>query len=120
MNIFLDNRKFYSKLKSTTWRGRHANRFFQQNNRHKKIKPSRGLSLQAHLNLLADGRLLFRKESMHNPLNDSDVNGNTMAFMADQDLQKDMFLCPECLCEVTEDSFNHKHDVCFRCWFGGI
>lgn len=57
---------------------------------------------------------------MRNPLNDSEVNGNTVFFLADQDRQKDMFLCPECLCEVTEDSFNHKHDVCFRCWFGGV
>lgn len=55
-----------------------------------------------------------------NPLNSSDVTGNTMAFMADKDLQKDMFFCPECLYEVTEDCFNHKHDVCFRCWFGGV
>lgn len=54
---------------------------------------------------------------MANPLNDSDVSGNVMAWLADQEREKDLFMCPKCLCEVTEDSFNHRHNVCFRCWF---
>ena len=54
---------------------------------------------------------------MRNHLNDLDVDGNTIAWMADQDRGQDLFLCPDCLCEVTEDAFNHKQDVCFRCWF---
>jgi Zn finger protein HypA/HybF involved in hydrogenase expression len=54
---------------------------------------------------------------MKNPLNDRDVNGNTIAWMADQEYnhQEEEWLCPQCKKYVTYDEFNHKTNMCYSC-----
>lgn len=50
-----------------------------------------------------------------NPLNK--IDGNTMAYMADQDTEKELYLCRECSSMVTEDRFNHKVCMCYQCFW---
>lgn len=57
---------------------------------------------------------------MRNPLNDSDVNGNTMAFMADQDREnapsyQDQYRC-DCGELIEEHEFIHELKMCQTCY----
>lgn len=45
------------------------------------------------------------------------VGGNTVPWMAEQDLEKDLYLCRECSSMVTEDKFNHKQCMCYQCFW---
>lgn len=45
------------------------------------------------------------------------VGGNTVPWMAEQDLEKDLYLCRECSSIVTEDKFNHKQCMCYQCFW---
>lgn len=44
----------------------------------------------------------------------SKVNGNTLTI---EERKHDEFYCLECENNVTEDRFNHKHGVCYACFY---
>lgn len=55
-----------------------------------------------------------------NHLNDSDVDGNTMAWMNDKKRDEgieheDRYICRSCSAFVLERNFNHKFKVCNEC-----
>lgn len=52
-----------------------------------------------------------------NQLNDSDVSGNTIAWMAEKDMDKDLYHCQECDGYVPEDEWNDKRNCCYSCWW---
>ena len=43
------------------------------------------------------------------------VNGNTMTI--EDDRGYDEYYCKECGNRVYEDEYNHKHSVCYKCWY---
>lgn len=56
-----------------------------------------------------------------NHLNDSDVNGNTMAFMVGQDREntsshKDQYRCQCCSELVHGEDFNQEYKLCRECY----
>ena len=47
----------------------------------------------------------------------SKINGNTLLIERVEDRGYDEYFCTCCKQRVTEDSYNHKHKVCYTCWF---
>lgn len=58
---------------------------------------------------------------MNNPLSSPTVNGNSMAFMSEQDREgalshEDQYECPSCQEIVQDHEFIHELKVCRQCW----
>ena len=45
------------------------------------------------------------------------VNGNTM--ILEEDAHYDEYFCTDCKNRVYEEKYNHKHSVCFDCFYKG-
>lgn len=54
---------------------------------------------------------------IRNPLNENDVDGNTIAWMNRNPDDFHLYQCKECKCRVMEDEWNHKRGMCFNCWW---
>lgn len=59
---------------------------------------------------------------MNNPLNDRDVNGNVMAWLADQEREadRDLYHCNRCDNYVPWSDWSEKYEHCWDChWNSG-
>ena len=56
---------------------------------------------------------------LRNPLNENDVNGNTMAWMSDESYYiRKAHICPDRKEEISEDEWNDKRGKCYDCFWG--
>ena len=47
----------------------------------------------------------------------SKVDGNTLLIERVEDRGYDEYFCCHCKKRVYDDAYNHKHHMCYKCWF---